>query len=313
MSQQPSPSSGPPEPLSDIFLSPRVIDRTAFEQFTAQLNELIAQAQRHGTMLECATSDAGAVEAQLRQTASELELKAERVAGVIPTIDDRLAQIEHLLQEAVTSAADPDRIRDHTNRLVAARLETLDDDMRDMLREVRDHVSHTGSSTLRLEPDPHPSVKHVARLHERLDAIETRLDELSDRTLAAPDADDLRALGDQAHEARDLLARAVLAASARIDAMDDQCGALIDSLGAFISESRRRAELVHAQRDAAQKSAGEAIENLDQITRDASQQLSMILASVAERERAGRMLAEDLSRLILALENWKEQTAGQQG
>ncbi|MCH7791311.1 MAG: hypothetical protein IID31_03400 [Planctomycetes bacterium] len=312
MSQQPSPSSGPPEPLSDIFLSPRVIDRTAFEQFTAQLNELIAQAQRHGTSLKCATLDAGAVEAQLRQTASELELKAERVAGVIPTIDDRLAQIEHLLQEAVTSAADPDRIRDHTNRLVAARLETLDDDMRDMLREVRDHVSHTGSSTLRLEPDPHPGAELVARLHERLDAIETRLDELSDRTLAAPDADDLRALGDQAHEARDLLARAVLAASARIDAMDDQCGALIDSLGAFISESRRRAELVHAQRDAAQKSAGEAIENLDQITRDASQRLSMILASVAERERAGRMLAEDLSRLILALENWKEQTAGQQ-
>lgn len=310
MSQHPSPSSGPPEPLSDIFLSPRVIDRTAFEQFTAQLNELIARAQRHGRSLECAASDAGAVEAQLRQTGSELELKAERVAGVIPTIDDRLAQIEQLLQEAVTSVADPERIREQVNRLVAARLETLDDDMQDKLRQVGGRVSPAGSSTLRLEQDPHPGAEHVAVLHERLDAIESRLDELSDGTLGVPDQDELRALGAQAHEARDLLARAVLAASARIDAMDDQCAALIDSLECFVSESRRRVDRLHVERDASEKSAAEAIENLEEITRDASQRLSMILASVAERERAGRMLAEDLSRLIRALDTWKEQTSG---
>ena len=310
MSQQPSPSSGPPEPLSDIFLSPRVIDRTAFEQFTTQLNELIARAQQHGTSLECVTSNAGDVEAQLRQTASELELKAERVAGVIPTIDDRLAQIEQLLQEAVTSVADPERIREQVNRLVAARIEALDDVMQDMLIQVGERHLRTGSSTLRLVQDPPPGTEPVARLSVRLDAIETRLDELNQRTLGALDADDLRALGNQAHEARDLLARAVLAASARIDAMDDQCGALIDSLEGFVSESRLRVDHLQAERGDAEKSAAEAINDLDEITRDASQRLSMILASVAERERAGRMLAEDLSRLILAMERWQEQSVG---
>ncbi len=82
-----------------VFLSPRVVDRTAFEEFTGQLRELAERADRRAQELDSASTRAQAL---LRELASP---KAEPGAA-LAALEGRIAAIEARLGPGATPTAD---------------------------------------------------------------------------------------------------------------------------------------------------------------------------------------------------------------
>jgi len=311
MSQQPLSNHGFSDPLNALFLSPRVIDRTAFERFASQLNDLIAQAERGQSRLDEASREADAVEERLARAGIELELKAERIAGLIPSIDDRLDQIESVLEETVSRVSDPTRIEGQVERLIAGRLDSFDTELEELFRHASerggeaDDVSGPGgvgggAGAGAAEGSGTGSVVRMANLEARLNAMESRLASL-DREVQHPSPAQIESLSAQACEARDLLGAAILSASARIDTLSDQSEEVISILDTCVNQARHESGAIRARRDGSEARANDAIEQLDDLAGDASQRISLLLAVLGEREKAARMLACELNALIATM------------
>ena len=112
------PGQGKSGTIREVFLSPRVVDREAFNDFAASLRMLIAEAQTHAKALAAAT--AGAEEAQ--HTATELagrhRARFDAAARVLASLDERSAQTERLLGAARDAANTLDAIRTDSGTLI---------------------------------------------------------------------------------------------------------------------------------------------------------------------------------------------------
>jgi ABC-type transporter Mla subunit MlaD len=301
MSQQPISHHGSNDPLNALFLSPRVIDRTAFEQFTSQLNDLINKAQDGQSSLDHASMNANAVEERLHQAGVELELKAERIAGLIPSIDERLDQIESILEETVSRASNPSQIQAQVERLIAGRLDSLDEELEEMFRHASANAEGSEtSSVLRRDDTEEQNAVRIAQLEAQLAAMESKMASLVGES-TRPSPAQIESLSAQAYEARDLLGAALLSASARVDTLNDQSEEVITILDACIARAREETSTIRAERDDCKTSALASIDQLEDIASDASQRLSMMLAALVEREKAARDLARDLGELIATM------------
>ena len=125
--------------------TPSADDPVGFKQFASAISGLIKEASGEADLLRQATDHSRATRQSLGATAAEIEAKLTRFAGLLPVIEQRLAEIEQLLTAAVARAAttsDSDlddriaqAIRDHcrshilrdlqpqVERLIAARLD----------------------------------------------------------------------------------------------------------------------------------------------------------------------------------------------
>lgn len=112
-------SAPAPDPaVEQIFLTPRVIDKRSFEEFSLTLQDLIRQAAGHSRLLQSTKADAGTLEGQLRDTAKELQSRLEKAAKLLPALEQRLTRAERLLEMAV----DPAKHADVVEKLIAERM-----------------------------------------------------------------------------------------------------------------------------------------------------------------------------------------------
>jgi len=219
--------NGPPKPPAEapdeIFLSPRVVDQTAFERYAGVLRQLAADA--------AAKADALAVAASNAQHTLELVKEAEgRIAGQVAHLADRMDAFDrrmaaaeadlHAAREAGQRAAslqdDLDR-RGHqaaeqlAQRLqdiaeaVAARLRGDEDDAAARTRQAREElVAELGAWRSDLEQLPGALNRQVGILREQIDAgineAETRIERLWTliRAMSGPDLRVLSTLCDRA-------------------------------------------------------------------------------------------------------------------
>ncbi|MBY0309096.1 MAG: hypothetical protein K2Q09_10175 [Phycisphaerales bacterium] len=100
-----SPLSIPPalvgtDAAQDVFLSPRVIDREAFNDYSGALRRLIDEAARQTEALKGAAAEAAQAQVALRETAARYQGRAEHVTRALAAIDHRLAEADRLAQAA---------------------------------------------------------------------------------------------------------------------------------------------------------------------------------------------------------------------
>lgn len=303
MSAQPSPknpfdgASSDQRRLSDPFIAPRIIDRTAFDQFTDRLDALIQGAQASGRSLQDASVSAREAEFALRRSQAELEAKAGDIARMVPTLHDRMQQLESLLTEAVEEV--PQRLRSQIDRLIAARLETFDDEIKAMF----EGATARGRTSLRLEPGE-PAAQGKSPIAES-QPVETT--DVESRLRLG----DVASLSEQAHEARDLLAMGLLKACERMDSLESRAASIFSQLQAWISAGEQSARVFEARRQRAEGAFNELTDVMEGDCEAARERLSLMLAAIDQREQACRSLCKDLTTLMESLRKWRESIAAQ--
>ncbi|MEM7754266.1 MAG: hypothetical protein AAF297_01370 [Planctomycetota bacterium] len=116
----------PPDPVQtdDVFLTPRVVDETAFDRFAGDLRSLIQDAATAGRALVRTGSETDRHLTAMREAAGELRTQTETGARLIPTIDQRIRRIDEALAKAEDRAALEDKITEHINQIIDDRIGT---------------------------------------------------------------------------------------------------------------------------------------------------------------------------------------------
>ena len=86
--------------IQDVFLSPRVIDREAFNDYSGALRRLIEEAAHQAEALKAAAVEATQAQTALRETAARHQGRQENVTRALAAIDQRLAEADRLAQAA---------------------------------------------------------------------------------------------------------------------------------------------------------------------------------------------------------------------
>ncbi len=84
--------------LEQVFLSPRVVDERAYEELAGSLRALMKDAAGQSRALVNTTTEVKLLGDQLREATSQLQAKVETAVRVIPTLDQRVAKAEALLE-----------------------------------------------------------------------------------------------------------------------------------------------------------------------------------------------------------------------
>ncbi len=254
-------------PAAEIFLSPRVIDRDAFNEMAASLRTLIEQAHSESEALRTVSAGAQQTQNQLRDVAVKAQPRIDAAGKALSALGDQSLRAEQLLTAAKDAAATLTTLSQQSQQLVAqaaadlhARVDRLRDEQGNRLDEARDHLRDE------LAKLTQENERRAEALNRQLDQARTNLNTLFSTITSENErrAEDLR---------RELDARAdaiVIAATARMA----QTSALVDQGDARMEERLRRAEELMAQKWA------EINARLETMDRDAQQRASDVVQQI---------------------------------
>ena len=140
---------GVEHPEDEVFLSPRVVDQRAFEEFSGALKTLVRDAAQQKAALESSSVEVKELGQQLRDATKELQAKVETAVRVVPTLDQRVARAEEAASRAEAQLAERERMvreavashvtvdREMLERALAAHLpEILRERLHELTREL---------------------------------------------------------------------------------------------------------------------------------------------------------------------------------
>jgi hypothetical protein len=84
--------------LDQVFLTPRVIDERSYEELAGSLRTLMKDAAGQSRALITTTGEVKLLGDQLREATQQLQAKVDTAVRVIPTLDQRVAKAEALLE-----------------------------------------------------------------------------------------------------------------------------------------------------------------------------------------------------------------------
>jgi DNA repair exonuclease SbcCD ATPase subunit len=104
---------------NDVFLSPRVVDQRAFDELTGSLKGIVRDAVQQSEALLSSTGEVKLLGQQLTDATRELQQRVESAVRVVPTLDQRVAKVEQVLDKAESAlAAKEQQVRELTTREV---------------------------------------------------------------------------------------------------------------------------------------------------------------------------------------------------
>ncbi len=134
-----SPSSTPPTSgasssatVNEIFLSPRVVDKRAFAEFSEALRALIERAAETSEQLRVAADGAELLRDGAREATAATQLKLDLAARTLADIDERAEQTRTMLDGAAAAAGKLDSVRQQTDRLVDERVAKMQARMQEL-------------------------------------------------------------------------------------------------------------------------------------------------------------------------------------
>jgi len=143
-----------------VFLSPRVVDERAFEDFAARLRELVDKAAASGAALRASTAEIRAAKATLEELGATYKRELANAGALLEQVQGRRNEVQQLLDRVPAHMLDPvsfDRLLDEamSDRLavfetkLAACIDTfvteLDQRIEARRSEIRDLLAEAGS------------------------------------------------------------------------------------------------------------------------------------------------------------------------
>jgi chromosome segregation ATPase len=257
--------------LDEVFLSPRVIDERSYEELAGSLRALMKDAAGQSRALAGTTAEVKLLGDQLREATAQLKAKVETAARVIPTLDQRVAKAEALLevtgkelagkvaamQEAAARAVPIERERIAAQlRAEAGRLrERLESELETARKQAAEQsgaiMSLIAGAQSELEKSINAFEERSWALTKKVEEGLARLEELTARVTEAC------ARAEAAHEKLDGLAGRAESAQSALESTVTEAGV---RLGAGMSEAERRAETIIARANAATEALAAKIE-----------------------------------------------------
>lgn len=176
----PNPAPDADQPSTDVFLTPRVIDHTAFMRYTRSLKALVDEAQAKQRSLDSTKGDASSMAGTIRDLLDELRTKMETAVRLIPTIDQRADRAQAVIDQLENT----EELRTDLAMTFKQRLETI---IREAIatatNDLKPHLERAaraeGAATAAIEAVEKKAaeVGKVCRdLHDQADATKTTAD-----------------------------------------------------------------------------------------------------------------------------------------
>jgi len=161
------PEAGQASGTPEIFLSPRVIDRQAFEDYSRALRELINEAAAGSEMLRQSAVDAEQAKTSLRETIASQQATIEHSTKLIALLDQRAVQTRQTLEGALDTTRLVEAVRESSDVLMSERLAHLNRRIEEAVRLADERVS---SVDRRLSPLMKEADRRIQTLNGQVDA-----------------------------------------------------------------------------------------------------------------------------------------------
>ena len=110
--------AGQPDAITEVFISPRVIDRTAFESYASSLRAIVADAGERAEGLKSAAGEVRRLRDGLRDATGELGTRVEKASKLLPALEERVRRAE----AALARMTDGEALAREVDRIVEARV-----------------------------------------------------------------------------------------------------------------------------------------------------------------------------------------------
>ena len=194
-------------PSSEVFLSPRVVDREAFDDFAGVLRAIVDDAHALGGSIESGAVSAKKTLDALERSESALRPKIDMAARVLASMDERIERLESLLTRAERGAQSLEQAESRVAEMIDTRVRALESRIEDVVAgaEVRLNTSAVETTTrveeaLRAtersleQAQTDTNAMHTDARNQLRDLADRLLEELTDATAARQ-----RAGADQTH------------------------------------------------------------------------------------------------------------------
>jgi len=166
MAQPKNPVPNVERVMEEVFITPRVIDRGALEDYSTTLQDLIREAAGRGESLATASTDVKALGESLREATKELKSRLEVAVKIIPTLEQRLGKADQILQ----LTTDRVKLAEHLDK-------TIESLMAERLAQVERRAAAIIESAEQREAALQATSK--ARLDEAVESATARLEALA--------------------------------------------------------------------------------------------------------------------------------------
>jgi predicted phage tail protein len=177
LSSSPAPSptirKSAAEAGAEVFLSPRVVDKAAFDDFAAALRDLVDRAASHADPLREVTERAERTLTLIREAAARQQSRLDLALKTLAALEERSAHVERMLQRAADLADIVERFGDQADHIMTAKLSEF---------------------ATRVQSESQSAAGRLAVLEERLAQTEAeaarRLDRIVERLGLRPERDE---------------------------------------------------------------------------------------------------------------------------
>ncbi|MCC6229775.1 MAG: hypothetical protein IT432_11175 [Phycisphaerales bacterium] len=277
------------EVADQVFITPRVLDRGAFDEYAEGLKSLIREAAGRGQSLQTAMVDVKSMGDNLRQATDELKKRLETTVKIMPVLEQRLGKAEQVLQLAASETKLAEHFEKTLSRMLAehvARLEAR-------IGEVVTGAEQRLNSLFEVAQGRTQTIdaQAQAQAQTRINELQDRLATMSERTISRAEATQARLI----HELDETLKQA----TALRDELNTRGEAWNTQLSARFTESQQRAETLDRQ----------LAQRAESIVGHASQQLQEIAQRSGMISQEFSAKADGLQARLRALTNEAEARA----
>jgi chromosome segregation ATPase len=162
----------PRESIDDVFITPRVLDKSAFDQFTATLKSLIEQATSHAETLRKTSASADAVVKQFGQTGPALEQRLNSATQVLTGMEARSSHAQAITTKLEERVASAQKLEAQLEALLAQRLADFDQRLSARLQDATAKIDQARNDLAARAARLQEGLQHtIAQAQERLGGI----------------------------------------------------------------------------------------------------------------------------------------------
>lgn len=285
-------SSPTTETIDEIFISPRVVDRQAFEEYSTTLRKLVERSNGLGQSLETSASKAQMALGDIAQADAALRTKGEAVAKLLATLDDRLNQVNERLEEVQERAEYAQRferrIDDYIEEATERATHRVDEALERAVTRVR--LSETG--LLRRVEEMEKQIadslgRRTGQLETLVSGIDERLAPIHERIGRAVEQVDRLAEG-----LEEEIGRRSEPARERMEQIAGECCQQAEQA---CVEIQRRVDTARSQvRDAADQAQGELASVRDDLREQIEAGRSSGMQATSEARTAAELVAREI-------------------
>ncbi|MFI4896229.1 MAG: hypothetical protein ACIARR_00210 [Phycisphaerales bacterium JB059] len=164
--------------IEEVFLTPRVIDQSAFTRYSETLKQLIREASGSGETLQSNARSAHALVEESNAAGMHLRTKIEAGAKLVKMFDERIARSEQLLADATKRADEIRELDQNIDARVVERLESLEERIGNVFDAFESKANQTEQ---RLVTAEQTALRHAQKLEELTTQLESRIGEIEGR------------------------------------------------------------------------------------------------------------------------------------